>query len=251
MASKTKYNIIVGAKLDPKTNISEQIQSAISKTTYKINIDTAHLKSQLDSVLSSMKINVGGGTGGGSAGSGGGSGGITGSGDNLYTPDTIEHAKSITTTINEQGAAIARVEKGYDSAGRAIRNYYKITDKGEDFVRTQKEEGTLANRNAETYQRLSNRLQTLSKNGQITTKQTKKLTEELNKANKITDEFGKQNRFKEIGQNISDASKHAMKFGDMLKTAYEKFAIWSIATVNKLPSLNLSNLTQGCAVKLC
>lgn len=269
-----KYNIVVGVKIDQNSNISQQIQNAISKSTFKINLDLAHLRTQLQSVFDGLKVNVGGSAGVGTNGVTATSS-VDGRVDSYYksntavqsargsaaifTQEEVTHAKSVTTTLNEQGEAVSRIIKGYNDAGQSVRQYYDIAkDESATLVRTQVEEGTIVNKNAQSYQDLSARLEHLHKNGQVNNKQYQEFSkriEDVNngigKSGEVLDEFGKKDAFKQLGQDISDAGKHAMSFGDMLKTAFQKFAIWSIATVNKLPSLNLSNLTQGCAVKLC
>lgn len=268
-----KYNIVVGVKIDQNSNISQQIQNAISKTTFKLNLDLTHLRTQLQSVFDGLKINVGGGVSSGSGVATGktkssrplsyyDSGSFTQTARGsaaLFSQEEVTHAKSVTQSLNEQGQAVGKIVKGYNDAGQAVRQYYDVAKDGsEQLVRSQVEEGTLANKNAETYKNLSSRLEHLNKSGQINKKQFQEFSTRLenvnkgiDKSGKTIDEFGKKDAFKQLGQDISDAGKHAMSFGEMLKTAYQKFAIWSIATVNKLPSLNLSNLTQGCAVKLC
>ena len=323
MASKTKYNIVVGAKLDPTNNLSAQIQSAISKSTYKINIDVAYLTEQINKAFSSVKLNIG---------SGGGTGSSDGGKSRKYkgelNPETrVVNSLSTTTYFDEENKEIKELISGYDALGHKVTELNRIYQENNETVRQRlsstEEEGNLLNKNKETYDslnakvselssniyankervdelnrsleqiksgsdefskgkeykelsaeikqvttdarqletqtkknqqtfsQLSNRLNNLKSNGQITTKQFEKLRQELEATNHITDQTQLQAKLKEVGQAMSDSSKHAMTFGQMLKTAYEKFAIWSIATVNKLPSLNLSNLTQGCAVKLC
>ena len=241
MASKTKYNIVVGAKLDPTNNISAQIQSAISKTTYKINIDVAYLTEQINKALSASSFDIGKITsrGGGSSGSGGSGG----SGSKLSSPvinKSVEDAENliqknhvVAETYNQVSNSITKTVSGLNELGAKYKVTTKMGADGvEKLVSVQVKEGDLVNENAQTYERLSARLKTLSQNGQITKKSSQQLTKSLEEANKMTDEFGKKARFKEIGQEMSDASKHAMTFGQMLKTAYEKFAIWSIATVS-------------------
>ena len=306
MASKTKYNIVVGAKLDPTNNLSEQIQSAISKTTYKINIDVAYLTEQINKALKSSNWNIGGGSGGSGGGDGGGGGGRTYKGE-LNPETSVVHSLSTTTYFDEENKEIKELITGYDALGHKVTELNRIYEENEEQVRQRlsstEEEGSLANKNAETYQnlsskiaelgsnasssatrvaeleeklnqikkgtdefekqkqykelaidikkatnetrqlesaqkkletqtqknqqtfnQLSNRLNNLKSNGQITTKQFEKLRQELEATKHITDQTQLQAKLKEIGQSMSDSSKHAMTFGQMLKTAYEKFA---------------------------
>lgn len=91
---------------------------------------------------------------------------------------------------------------------------------------------SITKKNAENLENMNARLKQMSSNGQLTEEKLGQFNNRLIEANKLTDEFEKKKAFKQIGQDISDAGKHVMTFGEMLRTAYEKFAIWSIATVS-------------------
>lgn len=229
-----KYNIIVGVKIDPNSNIAQQIQSALNKSTFKINLDLAHLRNQLQSVFDGLKVNIGGNIGGGS---GGGDGG----GKNEKTSGLLDPASKITrnesvrTYYDEQNKEIRELRTGYDELGRSISEVNRIRQTEEGIVTerisSSTEEGNLINKNAQAYENLSARLEHLRANGQINNKQYaefKQRLEQLNPALDKTkgkvDQFEKSKAFRQLGQDISDAGKHAMSFGDMLKTAYEKFA---------------------------
>ena len=228
-----KYNIVVGVKIDQNSNISQQIQNALNKSTFKINLDLAHLRTQLQSVFDGLKVNVGGAVGGG------GTAGATGAGSEtsgLMNPASqITRNESVKTYLDEQNQEIRELRTGYDDLGRSISEVNRLRQTEDGIVRERisstQEEGNLINKNAQAYENLSARLEHLRTNGQINNKQyaefkqrLEQLNPSLDKTKGKVDQFEKSKAFKQLGQDISDAGKHAMSFGDMLKTAYEKFA---------------------------
>lgn len=144
----------------------------------------------------------------------------------------ITQQKVTKTYYDQESNEIRELLSGYDELGNKITETNRIAKDGsKERISSIMEEGSLWNKNIETYSNLETRLNSLQKEGKITTKQAQQFKTELAKINNETNELKKKNAFKQLGQEISDSGKHALRFGEMLKTAFQKFAIWSVATV--------------------
>lgn len=83
-----------------------------------------------------------------------------------------------------------------------------------------------------TYNNLKDRIKNLGDTGVISKDAVTKFNNELERINQIPDPVRKQNAFRQLTTNINDSKKQVMSLGQQLKIAYEKFAVWSIATVS-------------------
>ena len=229
MASKNKFNIVLGATIN-KEALQKELNK-ISETKIKINIDIDHLRSQIQSVFNNIKINIGS-----TSSATGVTGGVATTRSGSSQPkSTITRTTSVKTYYDEENQQVRELVTGYDELGRSISEVNRLSREGDSITKTRisstMEEGNLINKNAQSYENLSARLEHLRKNGQINNKQyaefkqrLEQLNPSLDKTKGKVDQFEKSKAFKHLGQDISDAGKHAMSFGDMLKTAYEKFA---------------------------
>lgn len=84
----------------------------------------------------------------------------------------------------------------------------------------------------DVYEKISMRLKNLGDSGVISSKSVKDFSNQLQGIRNSDATLKEKNKqFSVLNQNISDSKKQMMGFGEMLKIAYQKFAIWSIATV--------------------
>lgn len=217
-----KYNIVLGAKIAPKSlqSLEQSIASFFANKTFEIKIkaDT----SQLERAISGSTA---GATGKGTSGTSG-KAGISLSASNVlgYTEAQNELGETIRRNVRIQQDANTVITEAQDKYGNltgAVKSY----DTG---LKAQ----INATKRADTaYAKVKSRIQDLSKQHIIGKDAAADFTAQLEAAEKISDPAKREAEIKRINQAISDSKKQVMGFGDMLKTALEKFSIWSIVTV--------------------
>lgn len=89
----------------------------------------------------------------------------------------------------------------------------------------------LAKQNMTMYSNIGERIKRLGSDGIVSQTRIRELNKELSRVSSMANEVDKAKGFEQLNQQISDSKKQTMSFGQMLSTAYKKFAIWSIATV--------------------
>ena len=208
-----KYNIIVGVKIDQNSNISQQIQSALNKSTFKINLDLAHLRTQLQSVFDGLKVNIGGSAGGGTNGDSEKQREYKG----ILDPESaVVYSKSVKTYYDEENNEIRELITGYDELGHKITELNRIYEKNGETIyqrlSSTEEEGTLANKNAEAYAQLSKRIEELGANASASEERVKGLKSRLNEIDQGSDEFVKQKQYKELSEDIKQATNETRQF---------------------------------------
>ena len=112
MASKNRFNIVLRATIN-KEALQKELNK-ISETKIKINIDTEHLRAQIQNVFNNIKINIGGS----SAGSG------SSSGRNIES--SITQSRVTKTYLDEQGKSVKELISGYDNLGNKITETNRI-----------------------------------------------------------------------------------------------------------------------------
>ena len=123
---------------------------------------------------------------------------------------------------------------------KVLETQQKITQ--EQRAQEQKQ-ATAANRNQEKQYRESlqlnkqidaelQKIQTRMKEINITAEKRAQIENEIKNATAMQNDSQKLQSLKNINTEITAMGKNAMSLGSMLQTAYEKFAIWSIATVS-------------------
>lgn len=217
-----KYNIVLGAKIAPKSlqSLEQSITSFFANKTFEIKIkaDT----SQLERAISGSTA---GATGKGTSGTSGKAGTSLSASNVLgYTEAQNELGETIRRNVRIQqdtNTVITEAQDQYGNLTGAVKSY----DTG---LKAQ----INATKRADTaYAKVKSRIQDLSKQHIIGKDAVADFTAQLEEAEKISDPAKREAEIKRINQAISDSKKQVMGFGDMLKTALEKFSIWSIVTV--------------------
>lgn len=220
-----KYNIVLGAKIAPKSleTLAQTITSFFANKTFEIKIkaDT----SQLERAISGSVTGAAGATGKGATGASGKAGTSLSASNVLgYTEAQNELGETLKRNVRIQQDANTVITEAQDSYGNltgAVKSY----DTG---LKAQ----INATKRADTaYAKVKSRIKDLGDQHIIGTDAVKKFTQQLEEANKISNPAEREAEIKRINQAISDSKKQVMGFGSMLKTALEKFSIWSIVTV--------------------
>lgn len=122
-------------------------------------------------------------------------------------------------------------EQQFENLSKRLDESSQSTKEGElAFSKLKKEINAIPNANKQL-DIVTNRFENLAENGKLSSKQIQELREQLEKLNKIDDPFQKQTEIKKFNQELQDATRKTMSFGQMLSEAFKRFAIWSVATV--------------------
>lgn len=217
-----KYNIVLGAKIAPKSlqSLEQSITSFFANKTFEIKIkaDT----SQLERAISGSAA---GATGKGTSGTSGKAG----------TSLSASNILGYTEAQNELGETVRRNVRIQQDANTVITEaqdkYGNLTGAVKSYDTGLKAQINATKRADTAYAKVKSRIQDLSKQHIIGKDAAADFTAQLEEAEKISDPAKREAEIKRINQAISDSKKQVMGFGDMLKTALEKFSIWSIVTV--------------------
>lgn len=220
-----KYNIVLGAKIAPKSlqSLEQSITSFFANKTFEIKIkaDT----SQLERAISGSASGAAGATGKGATGTSGKAG----------TSLSASNVLGYTEAQNELGETIRRNVRIQQDANTVITEaqdqYGNLTGAVKSYDTGLKAQINATKRADTAYAKVKSRIQDLSKQHIIGKDAAADFAAQLEEAEKISDPAKREAEIKRINQAISDSKKQVMGFGDMLKTALEKFSIWSIVTV--------------------
>lgn len=222
-----KYNIVLGAKIAPKSleTLAQTITSFFANKTFEIKIkaDTSQLERAV------RDAGIGGAAGGAMRGGTASTSGIAGT--SLSAPNVLGY----TEAQNELGETIRRNVRIQQDANTVITEaqdkYGNLTGAIKSYDTGLKAQINATKRADTAYAKVKSRIQDLSKQHIIGKDAVADFTAQLEEAEKISDPAKREAEIKRINQAISDSKKQVMGFGDMLKTALEKFSIWSIVTV--------------------
>lgn len=210
-----KYNIVLGAKIAPKSlqSLEQSITSFFANKTFEIKIkaDT----SQLERAISGSAA---GATGKGTSGISGKAG----------TSLSASNVLGYTEVQNELGETIRRNARIQQDANTVITEaqdkYGNLTGAVKSYDTGLKAQINATKRADTAYAKVKSRIQDLSKQHIIGKDAVADFTAQLEEAEKISDPAKREAEIKRINQAISDSKKQVMGFGDMLKTALEKFS---------------------------
>lgn len=133
---------------------------------------------------------------------------------------------STTEQLNDQKELVKQIKSGYDSVGNSIREVY---DAQGNLISATKKEGELRYKNAQTYDKLKDKLLDLSSRKIISSKDFEKFNAELDEANKNTDELGKKQAFDKISSSIKNATKSGQGFFGAIKSLVPKLTQLNLA----------------------
>lgn len=207
MASKNRFNIVLGATIN-KEALQKELNK-ISETKVKINIDVAHLRSQIQSIFNNIKINVGGSSENGT--------GVQRKYKGELDPESrVIHSRSTKTYFDEENKEIREMITGYDELGHKITELNRIYTKNNETIHQRlsstEEEGNLANKNAVSYEQLGKKIEELGANANASAERVQGLNRQLNAINQGTDEFEKQKQYKELAEDIKQATNETRQF---------------------------------------
>lgn len=210
-----KYNIVLGAKIASKSlqSLEQSITSFFANKTFEIKIkaDT----SQLERAISGSAA---GATGKGTSGASGKAG----------TSLSASNVLGYTEAQNELGETIRRNVRIQQDANTVITEaqdqYGNLTGAVKSYDTGLKAQINATKRADTAYAKVKSRIQDLSKQHIIGKDAAADFTAQLEEAEKISDPAKREAEIKRINQAISDSKKQVMGFGDMLKTALEKFS---------------------------
>lgn len=217
-----EFNIILGGKIDVNS-----VNTSINDISTKIQPLEIKVKLNLDSVTKQIQE------------------------FNLQIQESLNKLKSGVTgiggTSSSIGSSVADPSLGkvasITKVGENTTTVYKKMGETFDTTTTQLANGTQkikqsfetaehrASKLDSTYGNLKARIENLGKANTISKDAVSDFSKKLEEINKIKDPTERANAFKQLGTSISDSKKQAMGFGEQLRIAYSKFAIWSIATV--------------------
>lgn len=149
-----KFSIKIGGVVDTK-NIISQIDSALNKHSFKINIDKAYLKGQLDSVLTSKSTSLSGGASSGAVSNSVSE--IKDLGDSFGTlTQRVTNAKGVITDTYK------KLDVGYDTITKVANATGTVTKETLNFesANTRLNKGILSNENL--YGKLSSKISGMS-----------------------------------------------------------------------------------------
>lgn len=210
-----KYNIVLGAKIAPKSlqSLEQSITSFFANKTFEIKIkaDT----SQLERAISGSTA---GATGKGTTVTSGKAG----------TSLSASNVLGYTEAQNELGETIRRNVRIQQDANTVITEaqdkYGNLTGAVKSYDTGLKAQINATKRADTAYAKVKSRIQDLSKQHIIGKDAAADFAAQLEAAEKISDPAKREAEIKRINQAISDSKKQVMGFGDMLKTALEKFS---------------------------
>ena len=223
MASN-KFSIQIGGKLDTQGLIT-QLNSAFSSYKLKINIDTAYLKSQINSVLGSV--------GGKTTQTKVSSATATSTSSNV-SATTLKGEFGREQTLNKDNQLIKQRIDLINSANQKESQYYKVAkDGGEELSKTViktntglAESNKLSAKNQTQFEKLSNSIGNLAERGKISTEQADKLKTSLNDI-KSTSIEKQALAFDNLKTKISDTISSNTKLDQQLgknQTQFEKLS---------------------------
>lgn len=222
-----KYNIVLGAKIAPKSleTLAQTITSFFANKTFEIKIkaDTSQLERAV------RDAGTGGAAGGTMRGGTASTSGIAG------TSLSASNVLGYTEAQNELGETLKRNVRIQQDANTVITeaqdSYGNLTGAVKSYDTGLKAQINATKRADTAYAKVKSRIKDLGDQHIIGTDAVKKFTQQLEEANKISNPAEREAEIKRINQAISDSKKQVMGFDSMLKTALEKFAIWSVVTV--------------------
>lgn len=222
-----KYNIVLGAKIAPKSleTLAQTITSFFANKTFEIKIkaDTSQLERAV------RDAGTGGAAGGAMRGGTASTSGIAG------TSLSASNVLGYTEAQNELGETLKRNVRIQQDANTVITeaqdSYGNLTGAVKSYDTGLKAQINATKRADTAYAKVKSRIKDLGDQHIIGTDAVKKFTQQLEEANKISNPAEREAEIKRINQAISDSKKQVMGFGGMLKTALEKFTIWSVVTV--------------------
>ena len=222
-----KYNIVLGAKIAPKSleTLAQTITSFFANKTFEIKIkaDTSQLERAV------RDAGAGGAAGAAMRGGTTSTSGIAG------TPLSASNVLGYTEAQNELGETLKRNVRIQQDANTVITeaqdSYGNLTGAVKSYDTGLKAQINATKRADTAYAKVKSRIKDLGDQHIIGTDAVKKFTQQLEEANKISNPAEREAEIKRINQAISDSKKQVMGFGSMLKTALEKFTIWSVVTV--------------------
>lgn len=133
---------------------------------------------------------------------------------------------STTKQLNDQKELVKQIKSGYDSVGNSIREVY---DAQGNLISATKKEGELTYKNAQTYDKLKDKLLDLSNRKIISSEDFEKFNADLDVANKNTDELGKKQAFDKISMSIKNATKSGQGFFGAIKSLIPKLTQLNLA----------------------
>lgn len=217
-----KYNIVLGAKIAPKSleSLEQTITSFFQNKTFavKLTADTSEIEKALR--------NTGGGVGGAKSKQTGGLQGTSLKDANVlsYTEAQTGLGETIKRTVKIQKDENTVITETQDAFGT-------LTGKVKSYDTGLKAQLNSIKRADTAYAKVKSRIKDLGDQHIIGKQAVEKFSKQLEEANKIADPAQREAEIKRINQSISDSKKQVMGFGEMLSTALEKFSVWSIVTV--------------------
>lgn len=215
-----KYNIVLGAKIAPKSleTLAQTITSFFANKTFEIKIkaDTSQLERAV------RDAGMGGVAGGAMRGGTASTSGVAG------TSLSASNVLGYTEAQNELGETLKRNVRIQQDANTVITeaqdSYGNLTGAVKSYDTGLKAQINATKRADTAYAKVKSRIQDLSKQHIIGKDAVADFTAQLEEANKISNPAEREAEIKRINQAISDSKKQVMGFGDMLKTALEKFS---------------------------
>ena len=215
-----KYNIVLGAKIAPKSleTLAQTITSFFANKTFEIKIkaDTSQLERAV------RDAGMGGAAGGAMRG------GTASTSGKAGTSLSASNVLGYTEAQNELGETVRRNVRIQQDANTVITEaqdkYGNLTGAVKSYDTGLKAQINATKRADTAYAKVKSRIQDLSKQHIIGKDAAADFTAQLEEAEKISDPAKREAEIKRINQAISDSKKQVMGFGDMLKTALEKFS---------------------------
>lgn len=220
-----KYNIVLGAKIAPKSleSLEQTITSFFQNKTFavKLTADTSELEKALR--------NTGGGTGGAGGAKSKATGGLKGT--SLKDSNVLSYTEA-QTGLGETIKRTVKIQKDENTVITETQDAFgTLTGKVKSYDTGLKAQLNSIKRADTAYSKVKSRIKDLGDQHIIGKQAVEKFSKQLEEANKIADPAQREAEIKRINQSISDSKKQVMGFGEMLSTALEKFSVWSIVTV--------------------
>lgn len=213
-----KYNIVLGAKIAPKSleSLEQTITSFFQNKTFavKLTADTSELEKALR--------NTGGGTGGTGSTKSKATGGLQGT--SLKDSNVLSYTEA-QTGLGETIKRTVKIQKDENTVITETQDAFgTLTGKVKSYDTGLKAQLNSIKRADTAYSKVKSRIKDLGDQHIIGKQAVEKFSKQLEEANKIADPAQREAEIKRINQSISDSKKQVMGFGEMLSTALEKFS---------------------------